>query len=1296
MKKTSGVYTISATDLAKSNACPHITKSTLEELDQRLSVIPYDDPQLKMLQQLGLQFEKDYLLRMINEGKKVGIINAGGQSQGNTIQGAIFYQTIEEALEDRPDIIYQAELKKEITPTFILLGKVDFLELDSNGVYMVIDTKLSSETKAGSVLQIAMYTELIEHYTGKRPEYMAIQKYDNTRDWFRCDDFRSQYEKTKKKLFDAINQYEIDIQNHIGPDRVYQEVPEPHSHCGTCRYKETCQDIREQKRSLSLIAGIRQSHKNAFEDDGVTTIDQVAVHSTQSLDKKVGTRPLTIIERMKVLIKQASLQVATEQNRENQSTEIAAEYKTVGPNVGLNSLPAPTENDVFLDFEKDKFSIDEGLIYLTGYIHRGNYTRIWSRNKDEERANFYALIEFLKEVTGWTPGYSFIDLSPLEDPRNAGEKRVGCKITYNGPHIYAYSHAEKTNLRHLSEQYGEKDFIDFLIKAKVIVDLREILINTMIVGLRGYGLKEVEKYMSHRAGFNRNIPLNLAVNCRIAIEIALGQKQSLDTLIYHDQNTQQDVSTMAVVEGYNEDDCRSLIVLRDILNEDFDAMSQQMGLTRPAFEIMQINTNYVDTKSRQPKYDKQLLQDLLKAFEPSQLHSTDEIQALLYGCLEFFHKEAMPDWFKFINLEEEDYYVLKRNDAVLAYYIEQTIIDPITKRVTLIYEKQECDFVGKQFSAFGSEHFVKGKVISLETHPQNPDMIEVILEINSDEMFQDILANGMPAIIMEESEYFDTDEKMSRLLNIIHEYKLINIDKTISDPIQFKVAHKFLSKSETDYKYEDITVITQHCTNASDILNVKAQHMNESILAVQGPPGTGKSYCIKKLVKHLIEHNPSVKIAITANGHAILHSLAESIIDELVRENVSASIVQKVSQQYQIQKGQDEQMIPTENGSCFVEFNRIKDNKKEPTSEALPHITIGTTFFIGKEKYTQAFDYVIVEEAGQLSLVDTLVVSGSGKNMIMVGDQNQLKSPIKRKSHNGAEISGLEYYVPEQTVPESKGVFIGITRRMHPDVCRFVSTLFYESKLKSFQGLEQRRIVSTHADALFVGSGLRHVPVVHQSSRSSKAEEEVEKLRIILKQIFDPQYSYEFEDESGSRAIMPKDIMIITPFNNQRKLIGEMLKQMQDEALLSLPNGQDIVDRLNAIAQFKEDPGMNKNSNIYKNTLAQYEAEYQEILDEYEQYLYTLIIPGTVDSYQGKEAPIVLYSTVCTDIDSAPRGMDFIFSPNRFNVSVSRAKALFIMIGSTALFDATCKTPDQMRLANAFCNFEEVAETIII
>jgi uncharacterized protein len=60
----------------------------------------------------------------------------------------------------------------------------------------------------------------------------------------------------------------------------------------------------------------------------------------------------------------------------------------------------------------------------------------------------------------------------------------------------------------------------------------------------------------------------------------------------------------------------------------------------------------------------------------------------------------------------------------------------------------------------------------------------------------------------------------------------------------------------------------------------------------------------------------------------------------------------------------------------------------------------------------------------------------------------------------------------------------------------------------------------------------------------------------------------------------------------------------------------------------------------------------------------------------------------------APRGMEFLYSANRFNVAISRAKCLAILVASPAIFDADCKTPRQMQLANAFCRFLELAEVV--
>lgn len=83
---------------------------------------------------------------------------------------------------------------------------------------------------------------------------------------------------------------------------------------------------------------------------------------------------------------------------------------------------------------------------------------------------------------------------------------------------------------------------------------------------------------------------------------------------------------------------------------------------------------------------------------------------------------------------------------------------------------------------------------------------------------------------------------------------------------------------------------------------------------------------------------------------------------------------------------------------------------------------------------------------------------------------------------------------------------------------------------------------------------------------------------------------------------------------------------------------------------------------------------------------------GTVDKFQGQEAPITIFSMATSSHADAPRGMDFLYSPNRLNVAISRAKCLAILVASPAVFDAECKTPAQMKLANAFCRFLEVAQ----
>lgn len=85
---------------------------------------------------------------------------------------------------------------------------------------------------------------------------------------------------------------------------------------------------------------------------------------------------------------------------------------------------------------------------------------------------------------------------------------------------------------------------------------------------------------------------------------------------------------------------------------------------------------------------------------------------------------------------------------------------------------------------------------------------------------------------------------------------------------------------------------------------------------------------------------------------------------------------------------------------------------------------------------------------------------------------------------------------------------------------------------------------------------------------------------------------------------------------------------------------------------------------------------------------------GTVDKFQGQEAPIVIYSMTTSSHADAPRGMEFLYSANRLNVATSRARCICVLVASPRLFEVECRTPRQMQLANAFCRYLELARPL--
>ena len=87
---------------------------------------------------------------------------------------------------------------------------------------------------------------------------------------------------------------------------------------------------------------------------------------------------------------------------------------------------------------------------------------------------------------------------------------------------------------------------------------------------------------------------------------------------------------------------------------------------------------------------------------------------------------------------------------------------------------------------------------------------------------------------------------------------------------------------------------------------------------------------------------------------------------------------------------------------------------------------------------------------------------------------------------------------------------------------------------------------------------------------------------------------------------------------------------------------------------------------------------------------------GTVDRFQGQQAPVVIYSMTSSSAEDAPRGMGFLYNPNRLNVATSRAQCACILVAAPRLFEPECSSPEQMRWANGLCRYRELAEEVAI
>jgi hypothetical protein len=441
-------------------------------------------------------------------------------------------------------------------------------------------------------------------------------------------------------------------------------------------------------------------------------------------------------------------------------------------------------------------------------------------------------------------------------------------------------------------------------------------------------------------------------------------------------------------------------------------------------------------------------------------------------------------------------------------------------------------------------------------------------------------------------------------------------DKGISaDSPQYQAGRELLLRTRPRAGQPDAAPLVQTGESGSDAALRLATSLDGTTLAIQGPPGSGKTFSGARMILELVRAGK--KVAIAANSHKVIANLLDAVGEAADREGVTVRGMQKV-------EGDD---------GCKMAYVRcVKDNGNVFDALVADEVDVvgGTAWLWSREEMTGIIDTLFVDEAGQMSLANVVAMSGCARNIVLLGDPQQLDQPTQGVHPDGAGVSALAHLLGEaETVPPERGLFLERTWRMHPAITEFTSELFYESKLASVPGLERQEIVGEGLPSGYewlAGSGLRWVPVEHAANTNASAEEADR-----VCEMWNALVGCSWIDATGARrAIGPDDIVIVSPFNAHRLLIQKLLPAAR---------------------------------------------------------------VGTVDKFQGQEAPVSIYSMATSRPEDAPRGVAFLYSLNRLNVATSRARALAIVVASPHLLAILPGTPDDLRMANAIV---EVAELGVV
>ncbi len=640
------------------------------------------------------------------------------------------------------------------------------------------------------------------------------------------------------------------------------------------------------------------------------------------------------------------------------------------------------------------------------------------------------------------------------------------RAQHAGMHIYHYNHTERSSLERLAADYGVGGVtLARLVVTGAFVDLLVVARNAMQVGTESYGLKALERLAAYERGHD--------------IDQGVGA-----VLEYEKYMVEGDAGALNRIASYNEDDVRATRALRDWLLE-----------RRPA--DLPWRTAELEPEDELPELDEQVAH--LHAFGPG------SAEHLLGDVLGYWRRE----WSAHLGP------LRARCEAAL----EDLLEDPeALAGITCLGEFERLGKTGKmvtpvmRFSlpeqAIGAFKGVDQVIFTtLEGSVGYSSINRLDVDAGEVDLVWSAAAAELGCIpkVVIRNDWVAPKPKPAAL----SELAACVLASSAPNPVALALLRRDLPSflpggGPADGLFSD---------DLDEMLGWATQ-LNGSFVAIQGPPGTGKTFRGAHLVRALLKAGK--RVGVTAMSHHAIDNLLEAVVE--VFED--AGDLQELRA---VKRGNQ----PSRGGLSGLDY--AANNKA--AAKAGFNLVAGTTWlFAGADMLAQPVDVLLIDEAGQLSLADALAASRSARNLMLLGDPLQLPQVAQAAHPGGGGRSVLEHVLGEDaTMPADRGVFLTETRRMHPDVCTFISDEIYEGRLTSH--------LSCAGQTTELGTGLRWLRA-HHAGRVTESEEEAEIVAAEIARLLGGTWT----NQTGEHAPLGvDDVLVVAPYNDQVALLRTCL-----------------------------------------------------------------------------------------------------------------------------------------------------------